>query len=47
MAAWGAPSQFEYADDVGFLWVEIRDDTFTGVFYDRNAESLFEGGFTR
>ncbi|MDP6934036.1 MAG: metallophosphoesterase [Myxococcota bacterium] len=47
MVGWGAPSQFEYADAEGFLWVEIRDETFTGVFYDRNAQALFEASFTR
>lgn len=30
----------------GFLWVEIIDNNFTGVFYDRNGVEQYEGSIT-
>lgn len=41
------PARFQRFDGYGFLWAEIDGDTFTGVFYDENGESLFEHSFTR
>jgi len=31
----------------GFMWVEIVGDTFTGVFFDRDANELYRRSFTR
>ena len=35
------PAYFTAADTEGFLWVELKDDTFTGIFYDQTGKELF------
>ncbi len=40
------PTWFE-SDLEGFLWVELRDRTFTGVFYDLNGTELYRRSFTK
>ncbi len=39
---WGQPTRFEVGDTLGFLWVEIEDDTLRGVFYDVDGAVLYE-----
>lgn len=41
------PALFEAYNQLGFLWVELDGDTFTGVFYDEHADVLFEHSFER
>ena len=36
------PTHWDNNEIEGFLWVEIIDDTFTGVFYDRDGNAQFE-----
>jgi hypothetical protein len=36
------PTHWEDDQTEGFLWVEIIDDTFTGVFYDRDGNPQYE-----
>ncbi|HET6583916.1 MAG TPA: hypothetical protein VFG69_10715, partial [Nannocystaceae bacterium] len=40
------PVYFEDDQIEGFLWVEIIDDSFTGVFYDRDGINQFERTFS-
>ncbi|HEY0134764.1 MAG TPA: metallophosphoesterase [Nannocystis sp.] len=35
------PAAFGLPETEGFLWVEIKDNTFTGVFYDQTGKELF------
>lgn len=35
------PAYFSAADTEGFLWVELKDDTLTGIFYDQTGKELF------
>jgi len=37
----GNPTNFEDDQTEGFLWVEIRDNTLTGEFYDKNGVLSF------
>lgn len=41
------PVAFALADVEGFLWVEIKDDSFTGVFYDQTGKELFTKTITK
>ena len=43
----GNPSYFEDYDHEGFVWVEIRDNQFTGAFYDRDGNLEYDRTFTR
>ena len=40
------PSYYE-TESNGFMWVEIDGDTFTGIFYDQDANELFRRSFTK
>lgn len=40
------PTWFE-SDQEGFVWVELRGTTFTGVFYDAAGTELFRRSFTK
>jgi hypothetical protein len=42
----GDPAWYE-SSQPGFLWVELRGRTFTGVFYDANANELYRRSFTK
>lgn len=39
---WEVPTKFEQYNSNGFLWVELIDNTFRAVFFDHNAEALYE-----
>ncbi len=36
------PAYFAKPEVEGFLWVEIKDDSFTGVFYDKTGAELYK-----
>ena len=40
------PTHFE-SDAEGFVWVELRGNTMTGVFYDAAGTELFRRSFTK
>ena len=39
---WDVPTKFEQYNDNGFLWVEIIDNSLTAVFYDKDANVLYQ-----
>ncbi len=41
------PAYFVAPDTEGFVWIEIKDDTFTGVFYDQTGKELFSKTITK
>lgn len=41
------PAHFQQFDTYGFLWVEMTDTAFTGVFYDVDGNVLFERMVTK
>ncbi len=41
------PAYFQQGSTLGFLWVELQGDEFTGIFYDANAAPLFKRSFTQ
>jgi hypothetical protein len=41
------PTRFEVGDTLGFLWVEIADDTLTGVFFDSDGAVLYQDTITK
>ncbi len=43
----GSNPDFYAAAQLGFMWVEIDGDTFTGVFYDENGDELFRRSFQK
>jgi tartrate-resistant acid phosphatase type 5 len=42
LEGWDQPTRFELGDTLGFLWVEIVDNTLTGVFYGTDGSILYE-----
>jgi len=38
---------FGMANTEGFVWIEIKDDTFTGIFYDQTGKELFSKTITK
>jgi len=44
---WDHPTRFEVGETLGFLWAEIVDDTFHGVFFGSDGEVLYDDRFTR
>jgi hypothetical protein len=41
------PAAFGMPETEGFLWVEIKDNSFTGVFYDETGKELFTKTITK
>lgn len=41
------PAFFESDADIGFMWVEIDGDRFTGAFYDSSGRLLYTKAFSR
>ncbi len=41
------PAYFTIADTEGFMWVELKDDSFTGIFYDQTGKELFSKTITK
>ena len=41
------PVYFSVPDTEGFVWVELKDDSFTGVFYDQTGKELFSKTITK
>ncbi len=41
------PSFFGMPETEGFIWIEIKDDTFTGIFHDAAGKELFSKTFTK
>ena len=41
------PAFFGMPETEGFLWVQIEDNTFTGVFYDQTGKELFTRTFNK
>ena len=43
----GTPTKFEDDTLAGFMWVEIRDNCFTGEFYNENGYREFSHQFCK
>lgn len=41
------PAHFQAAETEGFLWVELKDNSFTGIFYDKTGKELYSRTFTK
>ncbi|WAS94446.1 metallophosphoesterase [Nannocystis punicea] len=41
------PFHFQIAEMEGFTWVELNDNSFTGVIYDKNGNELYSRTFTK
>lgn len=41
------PEHYQVAETEGFLWVELSDNSFTGVFYDKNGAELYSRTFMK